>query len=225
MRNILATVPTGSRLYGYASESSDYDFIEITMPSLQDCMFNKEHCKQKIEDKVDTTRMSFTHFIKSVEKGSLQAIETVFAINQTECQCHDGFREFVKEIEHEIRSYNTDSNVMSGHFGVLHNKRVSKTSKDFIFLVRVAYQLKALHEGGLVFPYTELINESFFCELIKHKNNQPPSSLAEKAIEYANNIRDAVNTNQRKNISLKEKAVKFILDYWSKDFFRLDKDF
>lgn len=71
MSDLLMRVPVGSQLTGFALPSSDYDWLEVydTLPrSVHD-----ENGSQ------DVTKWSLTTFMRTLEKGSHNALEACFA--------------------------------------------------------------------------------------------------------------------------------------------------
>lgn len=87
---LLLKVQAGSRLYGYASSTSDDDIFEvyseplIVMSQQQQAHKRREVAvpvQQTIVDGVDTIRMTLSTFIQRASSGSHQALDAMFAPN------------------------------------------------------------------------------------------------------------------------------------------------
>ncbi len=84
--NLVAKLPTGSRLYGTATEKSDFDFQEIYVPEMASFfgIGGEKKSKHSITadsaGTVDTTRHTLRDFIKLAAKGNPQQIEALFGV-------------------------------------------------------------------------------------------------------------------------------------------------
>lgn len=91
----LVSVTVGSRLFGTHHESSDYDFIHISRPSLSDCIRGNlgQASQRKQENAIrsnplvqdsplvtaEHTTWTVQHFFKLLAQGQTQALEVMFA--------------------------------------------------------------------------------------------------------------------------------------------------
>jgi hypothetical protein len=211
MRELIAKVPAGSRLYGYATENSDYDWIEITMPTLSDCVFNKLHVNQKIIGDQDTVRMSFPFFVKGLETGSIQAVETLFYL-MTRTPEHQPLRGFINSVASDLAINGIPDCLLSGHYGVVNHSKV-KTGKDYIMKLRVANQLWSLLRCGFLdFP---LILPTVIEDLLRFKKEEPPEEVVQSASNVIEKYRSQIDGHKakRKNFyNLRSAAIECILN-------------
>lgn len=95
MERLLIRHVAGSRLFGTNLPTSDTDYKEIYIPSKDDILLGKTSMvgqsttgsnsgKNTAED-TDTTRMSVQKYLHILTKGDMNALETLFSINNPEC--------------------------------------------------------------------------------------------------------------------------------------------
>lgn len=90
----LFRVLTGSRLYGTATESSDYDYKAVCLPSLADVLLNKKLVNKKerpegvsdsdkmLEGGTETKYLPLQVFFDDFYAGQTYALELAFAVSQ-----------------------------------------------------------------------------------------------------------------------------------------------
>ena len=77
---VVAKVPTGSHLYGVATEGSDQDFRVIFVPAVQEILLgNGKERYQVITDGVDTSYVSLRAFMQDLVKSQIYAVEALFS--------------------------------------------------------------------------------------------------------------------------------------------------
>lgn len=108
--NVIALVPSGSRLYGTFHEKSDYDFKAIVLPSMDDLLCNKklQNVKEKpigikAQDKmiaggVETEYLPLQVFLDDFYNGQTYALETAFAISQGFYEGDADFKAIIDEL-------------------------------------------------------------------------------------------------------------------------------
>jgi hypothetical protein len=90
---LLLKVQAGSRLYGYATDSSDDDYLEVhTQPFMIDTREAPRQVKQTIVDGIDTIQMTLSAFAERAASGSHQALDAMFAAEPLVDEIQ-GFRE------------------------------------------------------------------------------------------------------------------------------------
>lgn len=77
---LLLKVQAGSRLYGYSTEASDDDYLEVhTEPFMISTREAPRQVKQTIIDGIDTIQMTLSTFVERASSGSHQALDAMFA--------------------------------------------------------------------------------------------------------------------------------------------------
>lgn len=77
---LLLKVQAGSRLYGYSTEASDDDYLEVhTQPFMISTREAPRQVKQTIVDGLDVIQMTLSTFAERAASGSHQALDAMFA--------------------------------------------------------------------------------------------------------------------------------------------------
>lgn len=77
---LLLKVQAGSRLYGYATDASDDDYLEVhTQPFMISTREAPRQVKQTIVDGLDVIQMTLSTFVERASSGSHQALDAMFA--------------------------------------------------------------------------------------------------------------------------------------------------
>jgi hypothetical protein len=77
---LLLKVQAGSRLYGYATDTSDDDYFEVhTEPFMIETRDAPRQVRQTIVNGIDTIQMTLSHFLERAQNGSHQALDAMFA--------------------------------------------------------------------------------------------------------------------------------------------------
>lgn len=69
----------GSRLYGVATETSDYDYKGVYLNTLNGLLFSSESCDRSVQDDTDTVLFSLEHYGKLLSSGEVVSLEMLFA--------------------------------------------------------------------------------------------------------------------------------------------------
>ena len=80
MKNILARIVFGSKLYGTSIPESDNDFRAIYLPDIKDCALLKVRDAWEDKSEEDTSYFSLQHFLKMASEGQSIAIELLAAM-------------------------------------------------------------------------------------------------------------------------------------------------
>jgi predicted nucleotidyltransferase len=81
MKNIIARIVFGSKLYGTSIPESDNDFRSIYLPDIKECVLMQVRDAWEDKSEEDTSYFSFQHFIKMATEGQSIAIELLAAMD------------------------------------------------------------------------------------------------------------------------------------------------
>lgn len=154
---LLLKIQAGSHLYGYATATSDVDFLEVHSEGFirpDDKFQHVRDAEQTIVDGMDVTRMTLSHFVEKALKGSHQALDAMFA-REPEFDLLQGFR----------RSYRAGYEVIPTYQRAI----IQFATRDG---GAFRYQRHAMR---LVFNLTEILEKGFYTP-----------ELADKEIVYLN---------------------------------------
>lgn len=163
-KELIAVCNSGSRLYNLDNENSDYDFVVIYMPTLEDIYFNHKVNEKKVlivdGFMVDVRFIDFREFLLDLGKPSLTSIELLY---DTE-SIVEGFEEhyatkYFLDIYSELQENVEDLFTVNtgGMFNALRGQmasrkkgaRVSKEpAKEYMHFLRIYFLLMALHNGS-----------------------------------------------------------------------------
>lgn len=95
--NVLAKITTGSRLFGTATPTSDYDHRYVVLPDLKDLALGRVKHSVKLEDEVDGHAFSLQEFLRLAGEGQSIALEMLHAPLKSDlvCACTDTWRDLV----------------------------------------------------------------------------------------------------------------------------------
>lgn len=95
--NVLVEITTGSRLFGTATPTSDYDHRYVVLPDLKDLALGRVKHSVKLEDEVDGHAFSLQEFLRLAGEGQSIALEMLHAPLKSDlvCACTDTWRDLV----------------------------------------------------------------------------------------------------------------------------------
>lgn len=136
---------TGSRLYGFSTEESDYDFKVYVYPTCEDVVLNKMYSKEIVLDhplceKVDVKDWRYQY--KELTKPSFNSLHLlqspvygnkVFGDYQIEESFTNGIRNLILSLLGTIRSRKNDDSLKSiSHLYFLHKHAINLNSINFV---------------------------------------------------------------------------------------------
>ena len=133
MTRVLSTV-AGSHLYGLNQASSDYDTYKVVLTGCT---------KQSVVGRFDLTTVTLRDYLKQVEKGVPQALETLFSP--------------VKVVEPEWAAYFASLrpdyySTLATYQRTIRNFLEGETSKKWKHAVRMSFNLRDFQDEGVFNP-------------------------------------------------------------------------
>jgi hypothetical protein len=139
---LLLKVQAGSRLYGYATDTSDDDYYEVhTDRFMIETRDLPRDARQTIVDGVDVTQMTLGSFMERAALGSHQALDAMFAASP-QVDLISGLRE----------SYRTGYEVVPAYERIITKFAVQATFRKQRHALRALFNLQDMMETGRYKP-------------------------------------------------------------------------